>query len=138
MLREELILLMHEMLSINQSIMKESDYSAFLSMCEQDITIISMVSSNEQITAKEISDTLKVSKTTVVSAVDRLEKRGFLIRKVDEQDKRRRYLFLTDSGKEVNKQHMEYEDKYISSIADLWNEADQKELAKILQRRRKI
>lgn len=137
MLRKELTLLMHELIIVNRTIMEEADYSTFMSLCEQDITIISMIASSEQVTAKQISDILQVPKTTVVTAVDRLEKRGFIIRQVDEMDKRRKYLFLTDSGKEVNRQHLEYEEKYVSLIADLWNKEDQKKLAKILQRRRK-
>ena len=137
MLRKELTLLMHELIIVNRTIMEEADYSTFMSLCEQDITIISMIASSEQVTAKQISDILHVPKTTVVTAVDRLEKRGFIIRQVDEMDKRRKYLFLTDSGKEVNRQHLEYEEKYVSLIAALWNKEDQKKLAKILQRRRK-
>jgi MarR family transcriptional regulator, temperature-dependent positive regulator of motility len=39
-----------------------------------------------------------IDKSTVVSVVDRLERRGLLLRVDDPRDRRRRRLFLTDAG----------------------------------------
>lgn len=138
MLEEELRLLMHELMKINNAIFKETDYSYFLSLCEQDITIISQVHSFAPITAKEISDKLRIPKTTVVTAVARLEKRGFIVRKIDEEDRRRRFLYLTEMGEKAHHQHMQYEEKYIGAFARLWEEEDRELLIEVLRRRKKI
>lgn len=44
----------------------------FTKLCKQDITIISMISNDDKLTAKAISEKLGIPKTTVVTAVQRL------------------------------------------------------------------
>ena len=68
--------LMHHLAEINQVIFSSDDYSDFLSLCNNDISIIALLDEYPGETAKQISVRLNLPKTTVVSAVSRLVKRG--------------------------------------------------------------
>lgn len=134
-LKIQLSELMHELFQINQRIFEQDDYSNLLSLCEKDITILDMLSLRENCTAKQLSVALNLPKTTVVTAISRLVKRGYLIRSQNMQDKREQFLQLTDKGKRANLEHHQYEALFLESIMDLWKEEDQKALAEIIKRR---
>ncbi len=128
--------LLHEIMKNNKKIVSEGDYRNLLSLCEQDITILAMLETNENITAKEISNRLKIPKTTIVTAVSRLVKRGYIERRINEEDKRELFLYLTHKGRKANKEHFEYEDILLESLVSRWQKSEQKELAKLLNKRR--
>lgn len=126
--------LMHAMAEINQEIFSSCDYSDFLSLCNNDISILALLEEHPGETARQISDRLKLPKTTVVTAVSRLVKRGFVTREKNPQDGREQLLMLSDSGKNVNIQHKKYEKEFIDHFINLFQEKDHETLADILER----
>lgn len=60
-----------------------------------------VISKNEGISQKELSDFLYVSKSTTAKAVKNLVKNNYVKRLNDENDKRAYKLYLTDKGKEI-------------------------------------
>lgn len=137
MLRNELEELLHEIIKLNQKIIDTGKYKNLISLCEQDISILHLISNNREINAKEISDILLAPKTTIVSAVDRLSKRGYIIKTPDNFDKRRINLALSDLGKHAVWEHDTYEEQLIEYLINKWDESDQQELASIISRRKK-
>src|SRR3978361_1799646 len=57
--------------------------------------IITLVNNNNGLTQKEIADKLGLEGPTLIPIIDKLEKDGFLIRKVDKNDRRNNRIFLT-------------------------------------------
>lgn len=137
-LKQQFSELMHEIIRKNKEIVNEGDYSNLLSLCEQDITILAMISKRNDITAKEISKQLETPKSTIVTAVSRLVKRGYIERIQNENDKREMLLKLTDKGIKANCEHIEYEDIFLESLVSRWSETDQNKLAELLKKRRSI
>ena len=101
--------LMHDLAEINQEIFSSGDYKDFLSLCNNDISILALLDEYPGETAKQISVRLSLPKTTVVTAVSRLVKRGYITREQNPQDGREQFLMLTDLGEQVNKEHNQYE-----------------------------
>lgn len=128
--------LMHALAEINQGIFSTGDYNDFLSLCNNDISIIAILGEHPSETAKQISVRLELPKTTVVSAVSRLVKRGYINREQNPQDGREQLLTLTDSGIKVNKQHNQYEKYFLKNFIDLFLEEDYEALANIFERSR--
>lgn len=60
MLKEQLSELMHEIILSEKEINKDKKQLHFIKLCKQDITIISMISNEEKLTAKVISEKLKI------------------------------------------------------------------------------
>jgi DNA-binding MarR family transcriptional regulator len=58
-----------------------------------------MITANEGISQKELSEELLIDKTTTAKAVKKLEAEGYVIREVDPADNRYYKIYLTESGK---------------------------------------
>ncbi|WP_167958807.1 MarR family winged helix-turn-helix transcriptional regulator [Anaerosporobacter faecicola] len=134
-LRFQLSELLHEIMKKNKEIFDCGDYHNLVELCEQDITILAKLENRDHLTAKEISNMLDCPKTTIVTAVSRLEKRGYLKKIQSTNDKRAMYLVLTKKGRKTNKEHFAYESMILSALINRWNESDQKQLAEIIARR---
>lgn len=128
--------LIHELAEINQEIFSSGEYKDFLSLCNNDISILASLEDYPGETAKQISVRLNLPKTTVVTAVSRLVKRGYIKREQNSQDGREQLLLLTDLGKRVNKEHEQYEKYFMESLMNLFQEEDYETLADILERSR--
>lgn len=131
-----LMKLMHQMAEINQQIFSSGEYKDFLSLCNNDISIIAQLDSYPGGTAKQISVSLELPKTTVVTAVSRLVKRGYIEREQNPQDGREQLLMLTDLGKQVNEEHHQYEKYFLEGLVKLFRDEDYDKLADILERSR--
>ena len=55
---------------------------------------------NDKMTMKEIADKINRTRPTVTVLVDKLEKLGYLQRKISQEDSRYRYIVLTKKGKD--------------------------------------
>ena len=126
--------LMHNFAAINQEIFLSGDYKDFLSLCNNDISIIALLDEHPGETAKHISESLNLPKTTVVSAVSRLVKRGYIKREQNSRDGREQLLMLTDLGEQVNKEHNQYEKYFLEGFMNLFREEDYEALADIFER----
>ena len=126
--------LMHQMTIINENIFLMDDYKEFLSLCTKDIEILTYIGEHESINAKEISIDKDLPKTTVVSAVSRLEKKGYISKVKNPDDGRQQLLHLTDKGELINKQHLQYENLFLHGLMSLFHEDDYEQLVNILER----
>ena len=136
-LKEQLRALLHEVVKMNQTIVDKGAYKHLVSLCELDIRIIYMIAGHQKMSIKAIYSALSLPKTTVVSAIERLTKRGYVQKKVDASDRRQQCVELTELGKRANWEHEDYEDKILNFILEKWNKEDQEQLALLIYRRRK-
>lgn len=60
-----------------------------------------VISNNEGISQKELSDSLKIGKATTAKAVKNLMKSGYINREKDIKDKRFYKLYLTEKGRAI-------------------------------------
>lgn len=127
--------LLHEIIINNKEIIRGGKFKNLISLCERDITILALISNNRNLTARSISIMLDVPKTTVVTAVARLEARGFLVRRQNADDRREMFLIPTAKGKQANREHEEYEQKFVDYLISRWSETDQKNLLTLLKAR---
>jgi DNA-binding MarR family transcriptional regulator len=66
--------------------------------------VVRVVGRSPAITAKEIAETLGMHPSTLTGILSRLARRGFLARKVDEEDGRRAQFRLTAAGRAVDRE----------------------------------
>lgn len=71
----------------------------------RDLIVIKLISGSEMrgdtITSSDISREIDVTRAAVSQYVSSLEKRGYIIGRADENDKRKTYLYLSDKAKEL-------------------------------------
>ncbi len=102
-----------------QALNMKGDFSALSSL---EIAVISQVYRNQDLILREIVEKLNIPNSTLTSAVNRLEKGGYLKRVISRRDKRSYGLELTDKGFAAMKEHLRVEQiffkKILSSLSD--------------------
>ena len=94
-----------------QSYMKESFKELGLGFVDSIVLVVGIM--HEGITQDEIAQKLAIAKAVVAKSVKVLEAKGFIYRKVNENDMREKHVFGTPEGIEVKKQ--------IDEKVELWN-----------------
>ena len=89
---------------------------------------------NKKINITEISNKLKITKSAVSQSISKLEKKGFVKRKINLFDKKINYLSVTkETMKQSDKKHIEHE-KMINNVINKMGEEDSKELSRLLNK----
>lgn len=79
-------------------------------------------------TAGEISRMLKITLGSLTVAVQTLEKKGYLYRQRNGEDKRIVRIFPTPLGELTNKIHMKFHDEMVNDVTTLLNDEEQRVL----------
>lgn len=77
-----------------------------------EIHIIKKIGDEEGIYSSEIASRMGVTRAVIHKTLNKLEKRGFIYKLVDENDKKKKKLYLTEKGKEAYRCHEAYHKKY--------------------------
>ena len=105
----------------------EDKYTLLKSLDENEISIIRIVSQEDEVIIREIGNILKVPKSTLTSIIDRLEKKDFIIRTISKKDRRSYKLELTDKGKKAQEEHDEFEYEFYGKIIKSLNTFEERE-----------
>lgn len=93
-----------------------------------------VISKNEGISQKELSEKLKIGKATTAKAIKNLMKRGYIKREKDENDKRFYKLYLTELGKEASPLVSSIFQELTGIYSDGFTEEENAEVLKILKK----
>ena len=95
----------------------------FLDLRPSFLEILMFVCDTEAPSIKEIGHACGLKKQTMTSHLNELEKRGYIIRKTGERDKRELKVFLTDYGQKFKISLLEVindlENNYLKSVGDV-------------------
>ena len=89
------------------------------------------LSFNEKITMQELGEELHVTKPRVTALVSELLEKGFVVQSIDEKDKRKKYLSLSEKGVECIESHRKAYETWFKSMWDKFD-AREKEAFNIL------
>ena len=129
-LNDLLVDLFHNILEIEEKSLRDS--GSDLSITE--IHTIDAVGDSDPKTMTEISRSLKVTMGTLTTGVDKLIKKGYLIRKRTEEDKRIVLVELTEKGIKAKKMHEEFHQEMIDSVISHLAPTEEELLVQSLQK----
>lgn len=95
---------------------KELEASQFKDLSIKDLHTIHMIGSDKELTITEISKQLCLTKATLTSTIDKLEKRGYVLRKRNSKDRRIINIILTKKGKLLYKLYTKRHKEYMSIL----------------------
>ena len=100
---------------VHDNFLKEN----FKNITPRDFTYLSNIFYHRNISQKELAELLFVSESNVTQIVKRLEKNGYVIREIDDKNKSRKILNLTNEGRlillSLLKIVFEFEGKFFES-----------------------
>ena len=81
--------------------------------------IVKSMKNNQPARASDIATALRVAPGTLTSAIDLLEKKGYLTRTRDENDRRGVRIALTEAGEQARAQHQSFHRELANEILDV-------------------
>lgn len=105
--------------------MYKEDCKNISSLTMIDLSIIQCIDRNNDIIFKDICEMLSIPKSTLTSAIKRLEKKALVVRIPSLKDKRESYLELTDLGKQAQREHLLSEERVFRRFLDGLNNNDE-------------
>src|SRR5690606_14553584 len=122
MINTLLVDVFNHILRIEEATLKENNVT--LSMTE--VHVLEAIRNTEVPTMGEIAKRLRVTLGTLTTSVNILFKKKYVFRYSDEIDRRKVYIKLTDSAKEVLRLHDSFHDEMIDAVfADLELDKDE-------------
>ena len=117
---EEFRLIMKRIHKKNNAPIRKPEFKAML-----------FLSCKEKITMQELGEELHVTKPRVTALVGELLEKDFVVQSIDEKDKRKKYLSLSEKGIECIELHRKAYEEWFKSIWDKFD-AREKEAFNIL------
>ena len=107
-----------------------------LTSSQMDILIFLLHNENKIINQRDIEIFLSLSNPTIAGTLLRLEKKGFIIRKISSKDKRYKEIYLTDKSRELKdiifKEIRDNDNKMFSNMSEEEKENLKNIITKIL------
>ena len=96
-----------------------------------EIHIIKKIGDNPGIFSSEIARDMGITRAVIHKTLLKLEERGFVEKKEDTEDKKRKKLFLTKKGKAAYTAHEKYHQTYDKSFFDFIDSLNEQECSLI-------
>lgn len=95
---------------------------ASLGLTQKQCATLWLVHANPAVSQAEVAAALGMDRATMMAVIDRLEDRGFVIRKRSSVDRRRQDLYLTPAGqatlKKAKKRIADHEEKFRAQFSE--------------------
>lgn len=125
-----LVKVFNGVLRTEEATLKSKEYKN-LSMREMHvIEAVCEAEQSERNSASEIANSQKVTAGTLTAAINTLEKKGYVVRRQDQKDRRMVRIFSTEKGKNANEIHQAFHHEMVSSILSVLNEEECKVFVK--------
>jgi DNA-binding MarR family transcriptional regulator len=95
----------------------EDNFPMIKGLTPLEMGVLGVLSEKPGAMLREIAQKLAVSKSTLTSVVDRLERRGYVHRAISQKDRRSFELVLTEDGKCAQQEHIACEHAMYEKIA---------------------
>ena len=104
-----------------------SELSVLKVLCESE-------KENKKMNITELSSSLKMSKSAVSQLISKLEKKGFIKRKINLFDKKVNYLSVTNEAREKCEISQRKYSEAVHQVVDKMGEKDSQELSRLLEK----
>ena len=105
-----------------------------LTSSQMDILIFLLHNENKIVNQRDIENFLSLSNPTIAGTLLRLEKKGFIIRKISSKDKRYKEIYLTDKSRELKDIIFKYIRDNDNKMFSNMSEEEKENLKKIMKK----
>ena len=112
---------------------KPHKYAAEDSLYMREAHFVVEIGSMGAPTMSEVANRLNVTQGAVTQMATRLEKKGYVIRQKDTQDKRVTTISLTEKGKILCEEHIAFDKKEHANVSEMLKEFSDEELEKLIR-----
>lgn len=122
----------HEVLMNSSSEDEVAKYSDLMNRSPIEMQIILMAGTNKEFLLRDYANALHISKSTLTSIINRLEKKQYIHRTISNKDRRSYCLALEEKGEKFLKSYVSYQTDIGNKIISGLDENEKKQLVMIL------
>ncbi|MFL1695506.1 MarR family winged helix-turn-helix transcriptional regulator [Weissella kandleri] len=109
----ELVDVFNNAMWIEEAVLGDSAYN---DLTLKDMHIIAAIGDEKQVTASRLAEIIRVTPSTMTSAIDKLVRKNYVQRERDQDDRRVVLITLTESGQKVCEMHAEFHRKLTKAL----------------------
>lgn len=121
--------LFHQIMTIQERFVEKSSN---IRLSRTEMHIIEIVGDNANLILTEVANKMYITKATASVCVERLVKKGYIIKVPLEKDKRKQGLILSQDGQNCNRIHEDFHEKMVEAITKDFGIEEKKDLVKSL------
>lgn len=111
---------------------KPHRYAEDDSLYMREVHFVVEIGSMGSPTMSELANRLNVTQGAVTQMATRLEKKGYVVRQKDTEDKRVTTISLTEKGKVLCEQHIDFDKREHANVSEMLGEFSDEELEKLI------
>ena len=133
LLNEMLVEVYHNILRVEEEFLKHNNR---INLSIREMHLIECVGMDKENgkTVSEIADYLKVARPSVTVMVNKLEKKGYLVKQGCQSDGRVVRVFLSREGRKVDAYHRQYHRNMVREIEGEFNEQEREHLIRAIEK----
>ena len=112
---------------------KPHKYAEDDSLYMREVHFVVEIGSMGSPTMSELANRLNVTQGAVTQMATRLEKKGYVVRQKDTEDKRVTTISLTEKGKVLCEQHIDFDKREHANVSEMLGEFSDEELEKLIR-----
>jgi DNA-binding MarR family transcriptional regulator len=96
--------------------------------------VLKILYKNGDLLQKDLQDILDIQSGSMSEMISKLEKKGFVLRKRDNQDKRKVLIHLTDLGKEDVLKYREHRQNHLIEVFNILDDNEKDDFIRLLSK----
>lgn len=112
---------------------RPNDFGTGTMLYRSEIHMIDMIGKNNNINVTNLAARLGITKGAVSQSIDRLKKKGMVIKKLSPETENEVVLSLTEKGSQAYLEHINYHQKLYETLEGYLQDISSHEMKKILQ-----
>ena len=127
--------LQSELIGILQTLYDTEALTPMMEFCQGEIRVLFYLLAHEgKVYPSQLSESLCVTRQRITTILSAMRKKELIRMEVEEQDRRRMSVTLTDLGRTAAIEKQQYAHRYLGQLVEALGEEDSRELVRLLER----
>ena len=124
--------ILHQLIHLFKA--KEDQQLERTGLSTKELYVIEHIRNENPWRFNDFAENYRIKPSTLTGIVERLEKKGFIKRERDKEDRKAVYLYHTSKGKEIVKKHIEEDQLFFNSMLSALEKEEKKHFINLVKK----
>lgn len=124
-----------ELIGILQTLYDTEALTPMMEFCQGEMRVLLyLLAREEKAYPSQLSESLAVTRQRITTILSAMRKKGLIQMEIEEEDRRKMSVTLTDAGRAAAIEKQQYAHRYLGQLVESLGEEDSRELVRLLER----
>ena len=124
-----------ELIGILQTLYDTEALTPMMEFCQGEMRVLLyLLAREEKAYPSQLSESLAVTRQRITTILSAMRKKGLIQMEIEEEDRRKMSVTLTDLGRAAAIEKQQYAHRYLGQLVENLGEEDSRELVRLLER----